>query len=116
MRQAVAPFPRRGAARRGIAAASARVYAEIVGNPASWVEIVASERHSGGTTTRTDAAAGILDSTLGRVVSLPRRVNGELYGSFLPGTQQNLQRALDSLMELLPSGRWIDQAEASSRG
>ncbi|MEI4896487.1 type VII secretion system ESX-1 adaptor EspG1, partial [Klebsiella pneumoniae] len=39
----------------GIAPASARVYAEIVGNPTGWVEIVASQRHPGGTTTQTDA-------------------------------------------------------------
>lgn len=85
----------------GIAPASARVYAEIVGNPTGWVEIVASQRHPGGTTTQTDAAAGVLDSKLGRLVSLPRRVGGDLYGSFLPGTQQNLERALDGLLELL---------------
>lgn len=88
----------------GIAPASARVYAEIVGNPTGWVEIVASQRHPGGTTTQTDAAAGVLDSKLGRLVSLPRRVGGDLYGSFLPGTQQNLERALDGLLEL-PCGR-----------
>lgn len=88
----------------GIAPASARVYAEIVGNPTGWVEIVASQRHPGGTTTQTDAAAGVLDSKLGRLVSLPRRVGGDLYGSFLPGTQQNLERALDGLLELLPAG------------
>lgn len=92
----------------GIAPASARVYAEIVGNPTGWVEIVASQRHPGGTTTQTDAAAGVLDSKLGRLVSLPRRVGGDLYGSFLPGTQQNLERALDGLLELLPAGAWLD--------
>ncbi len=91
----------------GIAPASARVYAEIVGNPTGWVEIVASQRHPGGTTTQTDAAAGVLDSKLGRLVSLPRRVGGDLYGSFLPGTQQNLERALDGLLELLPAGAWL---------
>ncbi|AGL29357.1 hypothetical protein J113_27020 [Mycobacterium tuberculosis CAS/NITR204] len=104
----------------GIAPASARVYAEIVGNPTGWVEIVASQRHPGGTTTQTDAAAGVLDSKLGRLVSLPRRVGGDLYGSFLPGTQQNLERALDGLLELLPAGAWLDHtsdhAQASSRG
>ncbi len=103
-------------ARRGVPSNSARVYAAIVGNPSSWVEIVASQRHPGGTTTQTDAAAGVLDSPHGRLVSLPRRVGGELYGSFLPGTQQNLQRALDSLMELLPAGSWLDHADASPRG
>lgn len=104
----------------GIAPASARVYAEIVGNPTGWVEIVASQRHPGGTTTQTDAAAGVLDSKLGRLVSLPRRVGGDLYGSFLPGTQQNLERALDGLLELLSAGAWLDHtsdhAQASSRG
>ncbi len=103
-------------ARRGVPSSSARVYAEIVGNPSSWVEIVASQRHPGGTTTQTDAAAGVLDSPHGRLVSLPRRVGGELYGSFLPGTQQNLQRALESLLELLPAGSWLDHADASPRG
>jgi EspG family len=103
-------------ARRGVPSSSARVYAEIVGNPSSWVEIVASQRHPGGTTTQTDAAAGVLDSPHGRLVSLPRRVGGDLYGSFLPGTQQNLQRALESLMELLPAGSWLDHADASPRG
>jgi hypothetical protein len=103
-------------ARQGVPPSSARVYAEIVGNPTSWVEIVASQRHPGGTVTQTDAAAGVLDSPHGRLVSLPRRVGNELYGSFLPGTQQNLQRALDSLLELLPAGTWLDHADASPRG
>ncbi|KAA1250504.1 ESX secretion-associated protein EspG [Mycobacterium simiae] len=107
-------------ARHGVAPTTARIYAEIVSDPKSWVEIVASQRHSGGTTTHTKAAAGVLDSAHGRLVSLPRLVGGELYGSFLPGTPQNLQRALDGLMDLLPAGSWLDHtsdhAQASSRG
>jgi hypothetical protein len=92
----------------GVAPASARVYAEIVSNPSSWVEIIAGERHPGGTSTQTDVAAGVLDSPQGRLVSLPRRVGGELYGSFLPGSQENLQRTLDGLLEFLPSRAWFD--------
>lgn len=105
--------------RHGVAPAQARIYTEIVSNPTSWVEIVASQRHPGGTTTHTKAAAGVLDSPYGRLVSLPRQVGGELYGSFLSGTQQNLQRALDGLLELLPAGSWLDHADtagASVRG
>ena len=49
-----------------------------------------------------------------RQTDIPRRVNGELYGSFLPGTKENLQRALDGLMEFLPSRSWFDQADADS--
>jgi EspG family len=97
----------------GIAPASARVYAEIIGNPTSWVEISANQRHPGGTSTQTDVAAGVLDSAQGRLVSLPRRVGGELYGSFLPGSHENLQRTLDGLLEFLPAGAWFDHAEAS---
>jgi EspG family len=100
--------------RHGVPPAQARIYAEIVSNPTSWVEIIATQRHPGGTTTHTPAAAGVLDSEHGRLVSLPRRVGGELYGSFLAGTQQNLQRALDSLVELLPAGSWLDHAQAAS--
>lgn len=100
--------------RYGITPAMARVYAKIVSNPTSWVEIIASERHPGGTTTHTKAASGVLDSERGRLVSLPRRVGSELYGSFLPGTQQNLQRTLDSLLELLPAGTWLGHAEATA--
>ncbi|CDO86012.1 secretion protein EspG [Mycobacterium triplex] len=92
----------------GVAPATARVYAEIVGNPDSWVEIIAGERHPGGTYTQTEVAAGVLDSPLGRLVSLPRRVHGELYGSFLSGSQENLQRTLDGLLEFLPSRAWLD--------
>jgi hypothetical protein len=100
----------------GQAPASARTYAEIIGDPASWVEITANERHSGGTYSQAGVAAGVLDSRQGRIVSIPRRVNGELYGSFLPGTQDNLQRALDGLIEFLPSRTWFDQADATSNG
>jgi hypothetical protein len=99
-------------AQYGIAPASARTYAEIIASPASWVEIVANERHPGGTHTQTDVAAGVLDSKQGRIVSIPRRVNGELYGSFLPGGQENLQRALDGLIEFLPSRKWFDDNPA----
>ncbi len=95
----------------GIAPASARTYAEATADPESWVEITANERHAGGTYSDAGVAAGVLDSKQGRIVSLPRRVNGELYGSFLPGTQGNLQRALDALVEFLPSRTWLDEAE-----
>lgn len=98
----------------GVPVPSARVYAEIINEPASWVEITATERHPGGTTTTADVAAGVLDSRQGRIVSIPRRVNGELYGSFLPGTQDNLQRALDGLVEFLPSGGWFEKADPDS--
>jgi len=104
----------------GLNPTSARIYSEIVANPSSFVELIASQRHPGGTTTQTDAAAGILDSKHGRLVSLPRRIGGDLYGSFLPGTQENLQRAIESLLELLPSGSWFDpvsdHAQASHQG
>jgi hypothetical protein len=99
-------------AQYGVAPASARTYADIIAEPASWVEITAVERHPGGTFTQSDVAAGVLDSPQGRIVSIPRRVNGELYGSFLPGTQENLQRALDGLVEFLPSGKWLDHNTA----
>jgi hypothetical protein len=93
----------------GIAPASARVYAQATAEPDSWVEITANERHDGGTYSQAAVAAGVLDSKLGRIVSIPRRVNGELFGSFLPGTQENLQRALDGLIEFLPSGTWFER-------
>ncbi|MCV7014057.1 ESX secretion-associated protein EspG [Mycolicibacterium madagascariense] len=95
-------------ARLGVDPASARRYAELNTDSHSWVEITAAERHPGGTRSRTTVAAGVLDSRHGRIVSVPRRVNGELYGSFLPGTQQNLQRALDGLVRFLPSTVWFD--------
>ncbi len=98
----------------GVAPASARAYAEIISEPASWVEITATERHPGGTSTRADVAAGVLDSRQGRIVSIPRRVNGELYGSFMPGSTENLQRALDGLTEFLPSCTWFEHADADS--
>ena len=98
----------------GINQASAKTYAELIATPKSWVEITANERHSGGTYSQADVAAGVLDSRLGRIVSIPRKVNGELYGSFLPGTNENLQRALDGLIEFLPSGSWFDKKNADS--
>ena len=98
-------------AAHGVGAASARRYAEITGNPAGWVEITATQRHPGGTTTGAGVAAGVLDSAWGRVVSLPRRVGGELYGSFLPGSTENLQRALDGLLGFLPAGGWLDHLD-----
>ena len=84
-----------------IGLASARTYAALIDQPASWSELTASQRHPGGTVTHSDVAAGVLDGPQGRIISIPRRVNGELYGSFLPGTDANLQRALDGLMEFL---------------
>ncbi|MCH9640123.1 MAG: ESX secretion-associated protein EspG [Actinomycetia bacterium] len=95
--------------RYGLSHSSARIYAEATGNPNSWVEITANERHPGGTYAQAGVGAGVLDSALGRIVSTPRRVNGELYGSFLPGSQENLQRALNGLVEFLPSRGWLDR-------
>lgn len=100
----------------GVAPASARAYAEIIAEPAGWVELTAVERHSGGTFTQTDVAAGVLDSAQGRIVSIPRRVSGDLYGSFLPGSPDNLQRALDGLIEFLPSKSWFDNATSNAAG
>ena len=91
---------------------SAKIYAEATAKPDSWVEITAAERHPGGTYSQAGVGAGILDSAHGRIVSIPRQVGGELYGSFLPGTQENLQRALDGLMEFLPSKAWSDHTDA----
>ena len=98
-------------AAHGVGAASARRYAEITGDPVGWVEITATQRHPGGTSTSAGVAAGVLDSAWGRVVSLPRRVGGELYGSFLPGSTENLQRALDGLLGFLPAGGWLDHPD-----
>ncbi|MGW4098442.1 ESX secretion-associated protein EspG [Mycobacterium sp. NPDC004974] len=98
----------------GIPPTSARVYANIISEPESWVELVVSERNPGGTTAQVDVAAGVLDSKQGRIVSIPRKVNGELYGSFLTGTKDNLQRALEGLIEFLPSGSWFDKSEPDS--
>ncbi|MBU9762269.1 ESX secretion-associated protein EspG [Mycobacterium sp. TNTM28] len=98
----------------GIPPTSARVYANIISEPESWVELVVSERNPGGTIAQVDVAAGVLDSKNGRIVSIPRRVNGELYGSFLTGTKDNLQRALDGLVEFLPSGSWFEKSDSDS--
>ncbi len=43
-------------------------------------------------------------------------MNGELYGSFLPGSPENLQRALDGLIEFLPTGTWFDQKDTEADG
>jgi hypothetical protein len=99
----------------GLPPSSAKIYAEATGKPSSWVEITANERHPGGTYSQAGVGAGVLDSPHGRIVSIPRRVNGELYGSFLPGTPENLQRALDGLMEFLPSATWFDHTTADAR-
>jgi hypothetical protein len=100
--------------RYGIDQKSAKRYIDVISAPESWVEIVAIERHPGGTTAQPDVAAGVLDSKQGRIVSIPRKVSGELYGSFLPGTQANLQRALEGLIEFLPSKTWFDFTEVDS--
>lgn len=92
---------------------SAKIYAEAIAAPDSWVEITANERRTGGTYAEAGVGAGVLDSSHGRIVSLPRQVGNELYGSFLPGTDENLKRALDSLMEFLPSKSWFDHVAAS---
>jgi len=101
-------------ARLGVGPATARIYAEITGNPTSWVEITAGQRLPGDTSSQTKVAAGVLDSARGRLVSLPSRIGGKLYGSFLPGTPDNLQRSLDGLLEFLPAGSWFDHAEATA--
>lgn len=96
----------------GLPPSSARIYAEATANPKSWVEITAAERHPGGTFSHAGVAAGVLDSSHGRIVSIPRRVSGELYGSFLPGSPENFQRALNGLVEFLPSSTWFDHSDA----
>ncbi|MBX7449064.1 ESX secretion-associated protein EspG [Mycolicibacterium sp. 3033] len=92
---------------------SAKIYADAITHSSSWVEITANERHPGGTYSHAGVGAGVLDSSHGRIVSIPRRVNGELYGSFLPGSPENLERALDGLMEFLPSGTWFERNDTA---
>lgn len=99
-----------------IGLSSARTYAALIGQPDSWSEIVATQRHPGGTVTGTGVAAGVLDGRQGRIVSIPRRVNGELYGSFLPGSGDNLGRALDGLVEFLPARSWFEPEESGAAG
>lgn len=96
----------------GLPTQSAKIYAEATASPNSWVEITAAERHPGGTQSHAGVGAGVLDSTHGRIVSIPRKVSGDLYGSFLPGTRENLQRALDGLTEFLPAKGWFDHKDA----
>lgn len=100
----------------GLTPPSARMYIEVVSQPSSWVEITATERHPGGTYTQAEVAAGVLDSRHGRIVSIPRKVNGELFGSFLPGSPENLQRALEGLLSFLPSGKWLDAPDPADAG
>lgn len=72
-----------------------------------WVHILATETLAGGHVHRVDTVgAGILDSRAGRVVSLPKTVGRELHATFLPGTRDNLARALRELAGFLPSGTW----------
>lgn len=72
-----------------------------------WVHMVGSETLSGGHVHRVPKpAAGILDSQVGRIVSLPKTVGGELHTTFLGGTRENLTRTLRELMGFLPSGTW----------
>ncbi|MBS9534748.1 ESX secretion-associated protein EspG [Mycobacterium sp. M1] len=92
--------------RIGVPSTSAHTFAAIIAAPDSWVEITASERLPGGTFTRTRVAVGIADSRHGRLVSVPRYISGKLHGSFLSGTTESLQRALDGLVEFLPSKSW----------
>jgi hypothetical protein len=85
---------------------SAAALLAAVAHPDSWVELVATERLPGGTIERPHVAAGVLDSSTGRVVSIPQSINNTLYGSFAAGSTTNLARAVAELMTFLPSGMW----------
>ena len=100
----------------GVRPDSARRYLEITGSPSSWAEITAGQRRPDGSFVQTQVAAGVLDSARGRVVSLPRHVGGRLYGSFLSGTDQNLELSLEGLLQFVPAGRWLDDDETPSHG
>jgi EspG family len=93
-------------ARYGADSRSASALLSAVANPESWVEIVATERLPGGTIEQPQVAAGVLDSNIGRVVSIPRSINNTLYGSFAAGNTTNLARAVTELVTFLPSGMW----------
>lgn len=92
--------------RYGADSRSAQALLEAISKPESWVEFTATERLVGGTQERTSVSAGLLDSRLGRVVSIPRYANNALYGSFCAGTTDNIDRALIELTAFLPSGPW----------
>lgn len=86
---------------------SAATLLNAVRNPDSWVEIVMTERLDGGTVSRPEVAAGVLDSPIGRIVSIPKNINSTLYASFTAGTIDNVSRALSELTTFLPSGTWM---------
>ncbi|QFS94598.1 ESX-1 secretion-associated protein EspG1 (plasmid) [Mycobacterium sp. THAF192] len=91
----------------GADARSASTLLKAIQNPDSWVELVVTERLEGGTVSRPEVAAGVLDSPTGRVVSVPKSINNTLYASFTGGSPDNLARALAELTTFLPSGTWM---------
>jgi hypothetical protein len=71
-----------------------------------WVHLVATETLPGGRVDRPAAAVGILDSQVGRVVSLPKIVGYDLHTTFMAGSHDNIARALHELTGFLPSQLW----------
>ena len=93
--------------RYGCDARSASTLLTATKKKTEWVHMIAAETLSGGHVHRVEkVGAGILDSSVGRVVSLPKTVGRELHTTFLPGSRENLARTLRELPGFLPSGTW----------
>lgn len=93
--------------RYGCDARSASTLLTATKKKTEWVHMIAAETLSGGHVHRVEkVGAGILDSSVGRVVSLPKTVGRELHTTFLPGSRENLARTLRELTGFLPSGTW----------
>ena len=92
--------------RYGCDAQSASTLLAATRQQLGWVHLVATETLPGGTVDRPAPAAGILDSPVGRVVSLPKIVGSQLHATFMAGSRDNLTRVVDELISFLPSGVW----------
>lgn len=88
----------------GIAGSVARVKHEAT----LWAGFLMHEYHDGGRTT-TPGWAGVFDTQKGRVVTVPSRgLDDRIWTTLLPGDDTALDRAVTSLVSLLPGGSWTD--------
>lgn len=71
-----------------------------------WVRLDMTETLPGGKVERPQIGAGILDSELGRIVSIPKTVSGQIHTTFMSGTRENMARMLRELASFLPSTTW----------
>lgn len=74
-----------------------------------WRAEIAAIEQAPGKAIHAQAGVGVFDTPLGRIVASPQiDLDGQLWSTFAPGTNDRLVTAVQRITDMLPSGGWFE--------